>query len=132
MRLLNFKPDVVFMNPTEVAKLDLVKTSDGHYIKIETDAITHKVQIIETTEIDVDKFEMLDSAKHTVRVYKDVNVSVGWENDDFRKNLVTILATMRLHSYRYDVNAGAAMYESFSTVRGALEIPAPPAPDQGE
>jgi HK97 family phage major capsid protein len=120
MRLLNYKPNVVFMNPSDTAALDLVKTSDGHYIKVETNAIMQRIRVIETTEVAADHFLLMDTAKWIVRVLEDLRLEFGWENDDFRKNLVTIIAEMRLHSYQNSIDAGAEIYEQFSVVKTAL------------
>jgi HK97 family phage major capsid protein len=122
MRLLNFKPDVVFMNPTDVAALDLIKTADGHYIKVEIDAIMQNIRVIETTSIAAGNFILMDTVKWKVRVLENLVITFGWENDDFTHNLVTILAEMRLHSYQYGVDAGAVIADTFTNVKGALEL----------
>jgi HK97 family phage major capsid protein len=121
MRLLNFKPDTVFLNPTDVAALDLLKTSDGHYIKVETDAIMQHVKVIETTEVEAGSFLLMDTQKWVVRILEDLRIEFGWENDDFSKNLVTVIAEMRLHSYQNSIDAGAVIYEAFDTVKTALD-----------
>jgi HK97 family phage major capsid protein len=122
MRLLNFKPDVVLLNPSDVAAIDLIKTADGHYIKVETDAIMQNVKVIETNEVAAGNFLLLDTAKWTVKILKGVEVQFGFENDDFSKNLVTVIAEMRLHSYQYSVDAGSVFYDGFATVKTALAI----------
>jgi HK97 family phage major capsid protein len=127
MRLLKYKPDVVFMNPTDVAALDLLKTADGHYIKVETDAIMQRIRVIETTEVDAGYFLLMDTQKWIVRVLEDLRIEFGWENDDFRKNLVTVIAEMRLHSYQNSIDAGAVVYDEFTTVKTALAVVAAPA-----
>lgn len=131
MRLLNFKPNVVFMNPTDVAALDLLKTADGHYIKVETDAIMQHVRVIETAEVEPDSFLLMDSQKWIVRVLENLRLEFGWENDDFSKNLVTIIAEMRLHSYINSIDVGAVSYNEFSTVKAALAAPEPEPEDDG-
>jgi HK97 family phage major capsid protein len=122
MRLLNYKPDVVFMNPADVAALDLLKTSDGHYIKVETDAIMQHVKVMETTEVEAGSFLLMDTRKWIVRILEDLRIEFGWENDDFSKNLVTVIAEMRLHSYQNSIDAGAVVYDEFATVKTALAV----------
>jgi HK97 family phage major capsid protein len=121
MRLLNYKPNVVFLNPTDVAALDLLKTTDGHYIKVETDAIMQHVKVIETTEVAAGSFLLMDTQKWVVRVLESLRLEFGWENDDFSKNLVTVIAEMRLHSYQNSIDAGAVIYDELDTVKAALE-----------
>jgi HK97 family phage major capsid protein len=122
MRLLNFKPDVVLLNPSDVAAIDLIKTSDGHYIKVETDSIMQNVKVIETNEVASGNFLLLDSAKWFVRILEGFDIQFGFENDDFSKNLVSIIAELRLHSYQYSVDAGSVIYDEFATVKTALAI----------
>lgn len=123
MRLLNYKPNVVFLNPTDAAVMDLTKSSTGNYIKIELEGVLRSLQIIETTEIPAGNFLLMDTAKWIVRVYEDFRLEFGWENDDFRKNLVTVIAEMRIHSYQNSIDAGAIIYASFATVKTAIEKP---------
>jgi HK97 family phage major capsid protein len=122
MRLLKFKPDVVFMNPTDVAALDLLKTAEGHYIKVETDAIMQHVKVVETTEVAAGHFLLLDTQKWIVRILEDLRLEFGFEQDDFTKNLVTVIAEMRLHSYQNSIDAGAVIYDEFATVKTALAL----------
>ncbi|MBD8389657.1 phage major capsid protein [Dysgonomonas sp. BGC7] len=123
MRLLNYKPNVVFLNPTDSAVMDLTKSTTGNYIKIELEGILRSLRIIETTEIPAGNFLLMDTAKWMVRVYEDFRLEFGWENDDFRKNLVTVIAEMRLHSYQNSIDAGSVIYESFATVKTAIDAP---------
>lgn len=120
MRLINYKPDVVFMNPTDAAVMDLTKSSTGNYIKIELEGVLRSLQIIETTQIDAGKFLLMDTAKWIVKILEDLRIEFGWENDDFRKNLVTIICEARLHSYQNSIDKGSVIHESFATVKEAL------------
>ncbi|MDR2127308.1 MAG: phage major capsid protein [Prevotellaceae bacterium] len=122
MRLLNFRPNILLLNPSDVAAIDLIKTADGHYIKVETDAIMQNVKVIETTEITAGNFLLIDTSKWFVRILEDLDIQFGYENDDFTKNLVTVIAEMRLHSYQYSVDAGSVVYDSLATVKTALAM----------
>jgi HK97 family phage major capsid protein len=125
MRLLNFKPNIVLLNPSDVAAIDLIKTADGHYIKVETDSIMQNIKVIETNEVTAGYFLLLDTNRWFVKILEGLEVQFGFENDDFSKNLVTIIAEMRLHSYQYSVDAGSVIYDQFATVKTALAIAAP-------
>ncbi|NDV46250.1 phage major capsid protein [Paludibacter sp. 221] len=121
MRLLNFYPDMVFLNPTEVARIDLTKTSTGNYIKIEVEGVLRQLQIVETTRIDAGKYLLIDSSKWNVRPKNQVTLQAGWENDDFRKNLVTFICEQRIFDYWNSIDLGAFMYGDLSTIKAALE-----------
>lgn len=122
LRLLNYRPDVLLINPTEAASLDLLKTETGHYIRIEVEGILRMVRIIETANIPVGKLLLLDSARWFVRVYEQLRLEFGWENDDFSKNLVTVIAEMRLHSWQNSIDAGSVLYDDFATIKAALQV----------
>lgn len=122
LRLLNYRPDVLLINPTEAASLDLLKTETGHYIRIEVEGILRMVRIIETANIPIGKLLLLDSARWFVRVYEQLRLEFGWENDDFSKNLVTVIAEMRLHSWQNSIDAGSVLYDDFATIKAALQV----------
>lgn len=124
LRMLNYTPNILFVNPVDKAMIDLTKDTTGRYISAELMAIMRGLTIIETTRIEKGKFLLMDSSKWTVRPYEALRLEYGWENDDFRKNLVTVIAEMRLHSYHSDVDNGSIVYAEFVTVMAALEKPA--------
>lgn len=123
LRLLNYTPDILFVNPADKAMIDLTKDTTGRYISAELLAVIRGVTIIETTRIEAGKFLLMDSSKWMLRPYEALRLEYGWENNDFRKNLVTVVAEMRLHFYHSDVDAGSVVYAEFATVMTALEKP---------
>ncbi len=123
-RLLGFYPDVVFINPADRALIDLTKDTTGHYISQELLSLIRYITIVDTTDIPAGNFLLMDTREWMVRIYENLRLEYGWENDDFRKNLVTVVAEMRLHSYQDSLNAGSVVYASFATVQAAIEKPA--------
>lgn len=124
LRMLNFTPNILFINPVDKAMIDLTKDTTGRYISAELLAVIRGLTIIETTRIEKGKFLLMDSSKWMVRPYEALRLEYGWENDDFRKNLVTVIAEMRLHSYHSEVDNGSIVYADFATVMASLEKPA--------
>lgn len=124
LRLLGFQPDAVFINPADRALIDLTKDSTGHYISQELMSLIRYVTIVDATNIPAGKFLLMDTRKRIMRIYENLRLEYGWENDDFRKNLVTVVAEMRLHSYQDSLDAGSVVYDSFATVQAAIEKPA--------
>ena len=55
------------------------------------------------------------------RVREDVNISIGYENDDFTKNLVTILAEARVAMYVKSNYKKAVVYGDITTAIVALD-----------
>lgn len=124
LRMLNFKPDTLFVNPVDNAMIDLTKDTTGHYLTTEMKALISGITIVETANIAKGKFLLMDTSRWMVRVYEELRLEYGLENDDFRKNLVTVIAEMRLHSYQNSIDKGSLVYADFATVLAAIEKPA--------
>ena len=58
-----------------------------------------------------------------VLVYQDFTIKWGWEDDDFTKNLITVIGEMRIHSFHSENNAGAFIYDTFANIKTAIEAP---------
>ena len=121
LRMLNFRPDTLFINPTDKALIDLTKDTTGHYLATEMQALISGIAIVETANIPKGKFLLMDTSRWNLRPYEGLRLEYGWENDDFRKNLVTVIAEMRLHSYQNSIDAGSLVYSDFATVQAAIE-----------
>lgn len=122
---LNFNPTHVFINPIDGANMDLVKDANGRPLSMEymSNGKIYRLQPIETNRIAVGKFLMGDMSKFKVRNYKPFAIYYGWVNDDFEKNLVTVIGERRLHSFVASNHVGAFVYETFANVKTALMAP---------
>ena len=123
MRLLNYKPNVAFLNPADAALMDLTKDSNGNYIRFQLDGVIRQLRLIETTAIDAGNFLVMDTRKWFVKMYEDIMIEYGLNADDFSKNMMSVIVEARLHSYYNSIDLGAFMYESFDTVISAIEKP---------
>lgn len=123
----SFAPNYVFMHPYDVAGMDLQKGSDGHYVLPPFSSAdgrrVYGLQIVESTRIPAGYVLVGDFTKSHVREYKNFEISVGFENDDFRKNLVTMLGEMRLHHYISANEAVGFVYDQLSVIKTAIEKP---------
>lgn len=122
---LNFMPNLVFVNPIDAANMDLSKavTSGVYMLPPFTTADGRTIagaQIIETNQIPVGFVLIGDFTKFVVRNYKPFVANMGWVNDDFEKNLVTVIGERRLHSYIAENHLGAFVYDSLATIKLAL------------
>lgn len=123
---LNFLPTNVFINPIDGANMDLVKDLNGRPLAMEyrdAQGLIMRIMPIETNQMPVGSFLMADMSKFRVRNYKAFAVYFGWVNDDFEKNLVTIIAERRLHSYIKHNEYGAFVYDTFANVKTAITAP---------
>ena len=124
VRVNLFEPNYIVMHPTDVASMELSKDSTGQYIMPPFAAvdgtIVSGIRVVANTGVTIDKFLVGDFSKYGVRFKEGVTINVGYENDDFTKNLVTILAEARLVGRVKSNHYGAFVYGDFSDAVTAL------------
>jgi len=122
-----FTPNYIVMHPTNIAQLDLDKGTDGHYVyRPLTNSYGLQVSgipVISNTGMAIDNFLVGDFTKSGVRFKESLTINVGYENDDFTKNFVTILAEARLVHRVKSNHYGAFVKGVFSTSKTALTKP---------
>lgn len=103
----NFTPTHVIMNPQDIAELQITKGTDATYtypMYLPTqDGLGEMriagMRVISSTYIAQDSYLVGDLSKVNVRFRDNIAMSVGLDQDDFTKNMITILAEARLVSY---------------------------------
>lgn len=94
-------PDGVVMHPSDWMRMRMLKDADGRYILGDPQAqVTPQLfglPVVPTQAMTVDKF-LVGSFASAATLYDrwQPRVEVGYENDDFTKNLVTVLAEERI------------------------------------
>ena len=95
-----FEANYIVMHPSDLAAMDLAKGSDGHYIlppfSTNENTVVKGIPIISNTGVAEGDYLVGDFTKAGVRFREGLSFDVGYENDDFTKNFVTILAEARL------------------------------------
>jgi len=98
----NFEPTHVVLNPEDVAAMQLTKGSTGEYtypmFLMDVNKVAN-LSVVSTTNMTAGTFLVGDFTKSNVRMREAMNVQVGYVNDDFQRNMVTILAEARLVQY---------------------------------
>jgi HK97 family phage major capsid protein len=124
VRVNLFEPTYIVMHPTDVTSMELSKATDNQYIMPPFAAvdgtIVSGVRVVANTGVTIDKFLVGDFSKSGVRFKEGLTINVGYENDDFTKNLVTILAEARLVQRVKSNHYGAFVYGDFSDAITAL------------
>lgn len=124
VRSLNFMPTHAFVNTIDAANMELTKDGEGRYVIPpfqSADGLTISgLQVVVSNQIPVGSVLVADMMKYVVRNYKSFSIRYGWENDDFRKNLVTVIGERRLHAYASDNNTGAFVYDTFDNIKTAI------------
>jgi len=126
IRSLNFYGTLTaFMNPIDVANMDLEKASDSGAYMLPPFAsaegtIVKGVRIIEDNNIAVGYLLIGDMNLYKIVMHQDFAINWGWENDDFSKNLVTVIGEMRFHQYFSNNHVGAWVYDTIANIKTAI------------
>lgn len=94
-------PDVVIVNPADWSKLELLKTTDGAYLYgppgTIANAMPFGVRVVMSNNMAAGKF-LIGNLRGSTTLFdrQTTTVEMGYVNDDFTKNLVTIRAEERL------------------------------------
>ena len=119
----NFTPTHIVLNPEDIAKLQLTKDSGGQYTypmflptqSGDGEMVLAGMRIISSTYMSADKYLVGDLSKVSVRFRENIAMSVGLDQDDFTKNMVTILAEARLVQYVKNNDKPAFVFGTIST-----------------
>lgn len=126
--LANFMPTTIFLHPSDMTMMQITKGTDGHYIEFpfvdeSGTRMLGSVQIVANTGIPQDSFLIFDANKAAIFQREGLTISIGYSNDDFVKNLVTILAEQRLLLRIQGNDTLAFVTGEFSTAKAALQAP---------
>ena len=120
-------PNYILMHPSDVAKLKLIKVSstDDRYIDrlqmVGSELSLDGVPIIKTTLITVGNFLVGNFDFAQLYSKGSLTIDTGYENDDFTKNLVTILCEWRGLTLVKTNERSAFVKGVFATAAAALE-----------
>lgn len=117
-----YSPNAIRMNPVDYANMQLTKNDNGDYIrpfKIGDELITG-LRVIQAPNVKLGSFQMGDFRYLFIRDYVALSMSIGWENDDFTKNLVTILGEKRMLAYIKSQYKTAFVSDTFKNVITAI------------
>jgi HK97 family phage major capsid protein len=120
-------PNYILLNPSDVTALKLIKASatDKRYVDrlvmVAGEMSLDGIPILETTLVTQDTYLIGDFRMATVFDKGMVDIKVGYENDDFTKNLVTILAEWRGLNIIKTNQTTAFVTGTISTDAAALE-----------
>ena len=120
----NFEPTHVLLHPEDAAKIELTKATDGGYTYPafwDRNMMLAGLIVVTSTNIAPDTFLVGDMSKSNVRIRENMNLQVGYVNDDFQRNMVTILAEMRAAHYVKNNQVDAFVTGDFTTAIAALD-----------
>lgn len=126
VKSLNHMATIAVLNPIDAANMDIQKSDDGSYALppfTTADGTTVKgVRVVESNQIEAGFVLVGDMSKVRVFIHKPFTVTMGWVDDDFEKNLVTMIGETRLHYYIEDAYTTALVYDSIGDIKTAIEL----------
>lgn len=122
---LNFYPTHVVLHPSDVAAIQLTKSTTGEYtypifLPTTGEMMIAGLIIVQSNNMTAGDFLIGDFSKANVKIREAVNMSVGYVDDDFQRNMVTILCEARLVNYVKANDTGAFIKGVFATCIAAL------------
>lgn len=125
LQTLNFFTDIrAYVNPIDLGNMNLAKGTDGHYIippfTTANGTTIAGVPVVPDNNIAVGYLLIGDFSKYKVMIYQDFFISWGWENDDFSKNLITVIGEIRFHQFVSSNHVGAFIYDTFANIKTAI------------
>ena len=105
--------------------MDLAKSTDGHYIlppfSTNSNTVVKGIPIVANIGVTEGEYLMGDFTKAGVRFREGLVFDIGYENDDFTKNFVTILAEARLVQRVKSNHYPAFVKGTFATDKASIE-----------
>jgi HK97 family phage major capsid protein len=124
VRTFNFLANFAFINPVDWANMMLYKSTTGEYTNpiwiSDNMAVIGGVTVVATNQIPAGDLLIGDMSKFVVRNYKPFTIQYGYVNDDFERNLVTIIGERRIHDYVSANHVNAFVYDTFSNIQTAI------------
>lgn len=125
-----FYPTHVILHPRDVAKMHLTKATDGAYTypvfyqnPLTGQSMVFNLVVISTTFMTEGNFIVGDLKRNFMKMREGINVQVGYVNDDFKRNMVSILAEARLVNYIKANDTGAFVKGVIATAITAIDKP---------
>jgi len=122
----NFVPTHIVLNPEDVAKIELTKDSTGAYTYPafwDANMRVAGLVVVSSNNIAAGTMIVGDFSKFNIKFREDMNMSVGYENDDFTRNMVTILCEARLVAYVKGNDVDAFVQSDITTDIAAITAP---------
>lgn len=130
--LMNFYPTFILMNPADVfIMLHNVKATTKEYINPVTlsinplspipNAFVMGVPIIETVSVSSGTFYVCDGTKFNVRDLETLTIELGYVNDDFTKNFITIRGEKRVATYIKTQHVEGFVKSTFAAAKTFLD-----------
>lgn len=116
-----YQANTVVINPVDALRLKLIKTDQGNYINspFMQSGTINGLRIVESSQVDVNTMLVGDFRYGTIYDLEGFNIEMGWVNDQFIRNQMTILAEQRLMLLVRNIDVDA--FRKVTDISTALE-----------
>ncbi len=118
-------PNVAFINTIDALNMKLTKDTNGNYVMPPFSTADGRqidgVTIVAQPDIAAGTYVIGDLKNINLDNVWGYTVRIGWENDDFSKNLITMLGESRYHVYITDNDKRGIVKGTFAAVATAIE-----------
>ena len=122
---VEFYPNVAFVNPADMASLRLAKDKNGQYLFPSFSLLNEKVidgiRVVPKNKIPAGKLLIGDFQKLNIIDYIAYSVRIGFINDQFIKNLFTMLGEGRFYVFVKYLDQRAFLYDDFDNIIAGIE-----------
>ena len=116
-----YQPNLVLMNPVDYWLMMREKDANGNPLNENLNTILpSNMQIVASTAVAEGSFYVGDFSYLNIRDVWQLSITFGWENDDFTKNLVTMIGEKRLMAYIKSQYKPAFVKDTFANVIEAI------------
>lgn len=119
-----YMPNVIFVNTLDNLQKMLTKDANNNYVMPpfadENGNVIEGVRVVAKPSLAPGDFIIGDFRNVILRNLEGYNVTFGWENDDFRRNQITMLGESRYHLYATTNDRRGIIKGSFADVITAL------------
>lgn len=121
---VEYYPNVAFVNPADFAALRLAKDGTRQYIfpsiTLFNDKTIDGIRMIPKNKIPQGYILMGDFQKLNIIDYVAYSVRIGWINDQFIKNLFTMLGEGRFYTFVKALDQRAFVYDTIANVTAGI------------
>lgn len=122
---VEYYPNVCFVNPGDFSAWKLQKDLNNGYLFPSVTMFNNKeldgIKIVPKNKIPAGKILIGDFTKLNIIDYIAYSVRIGWINDQFIKNLFTMLGEGRFFVYVKNLDQRAFVYDDIDTIIAAIE-----------
>ncbi len=118
-------PNVLVLNPADAWRMKLTKGTDGHYIMppFSWNGQTYEFgTVIVDPRVAIGNFFIGDGNAYNVDLKGEIEVRIGYNQDDFIKNQYTMIVEQYFYNYISEAKKSGFIYANFAVIKADIEL----------